>query len=207
MPGSLWTGETTIRLAFLSYLVASLRTLEEEFGEAVLAALRSPEPPRSEALIAALVNEIATLASGLDLVLDDYHLIDSEGVHRIVSFMLERLPDGAHLVVSGRVDPPLPLARLRARGQMAELGAVDLTFTEEEAGSFLKGVMDLDPSAEDVAKLEGRTEGWIAGSAAGGTFHARPRKRLWLRRELLGHQPRRAGFPCRGSLGDVNPKP
>jgi LuxR family maltose regulon positive regulatory protein len=147
----------------LTYLVASLRTLEEEFGEAVLAALRSPEPPRSEVLTAALVNEIATLDSGIDLVLDDYHLIDSEGVHRIVSLMLERLPDGAHLVVSGRVHPPLPLARLRARGQMAELGAGDLTFTEEEAGSFLKGVMDLDPSAEDVAKLEGRTEGWIAG--------------------------------------------
>jgi LuxR family maltose regulon positive regulatory protein len=147
----------------LTYLVASLRTLEEGIGEAVLAALRSPEPPRSEALMAAVVNEMAALDSRLDLVLDDYHLIDSEGIHRIVSLLLERLPDGAHLIVSGRVDPSLPLAKLRARGQMAELGAADLAFTEEEAGSFLKGVMGLDPSAEDVAKLEGRTEGWIAG--------------------------------------------
>jgi LuxR family transcriptional regulator, maltose regulon positive regulatory protein len=150
---------------FLSYLVAAIeRIVEEEgFGEGVLAALRSPEPSRIEALMTALVNEISALPGELDLVLDDYHLIDSESVHKIVSYLLERLPDGAHLVLSSRADPPLPLARLRARGQMAELGAADLAFTEEEADSFLKGVMDLDSSAEDVAKLEGRTEGWIAG--------------------------------------------
>ena len=150
---------------FLFYLVASLRrgTGEERFGEAILSAFRSPEPPRIEALTAAFVNEVAAIPGGLDLVLDDYHLIDSEDVHRIVSFVLERLPKGAHLVVSGRANPPLPLARLRARGQMAELGAAELAFTEDEAGAFLKGVMGLDLSVEDIAKLEGRTEGWIAG--------------------------------------------
>src|SRR5918997_2254446 len=98
---------------FLSYLVAALRrTVEEGFGEGILAALRSPEPPRPEALLAALINEFADLPGGLDLVLDDYHLIDSEPVHGIVSFMLERLPESVHLVVSCRVQPPLPLARL-----------------------------------------------------------------------------------------------
>jgi LuxR family transcriptional regulator, maltose regulon positive regulatory protein len=148
---------------FLSYLVAALRSIEEGIGEGVLAALRTPEPPKLEALAGALVNEMAALPGGLDLVLDDYHLIDSEGVHRAVTFLLERLPEGMHLVISSRVDPPLPLARLRARGQMAELGAADLAFTEEEAGSFLEDVMELNPSVEDVAKLEGRTEGWIAG--------------------------------------------
>ena len=146
---------------FLSYLVAALRSIEEGIGEGVLAALRTPEPPQIEALAGALVNEMVALPS--DLVLDDYHVIDSEDVHRAVTFLLEHLPEGVHLVISSRVDPPLPLARLRARGQMAELGAADLAFTEEEAGSFLKGVMELNPSAEDVAKLEGRTEGWIAG--------------------------------------------
>jgi LuxR family maltose regulon positive regulatory protein len=148
---------------FLSYLVASLRTLEEGFGEVVLAALRTPEPPRIEALTGTILNEISAPPGELDLVLDDYHLINSEGVHRVVSLLLEHLPDGAHLVISSRVDPPLSLARLRARGQMVELGAAELAFTREEAGAFLKGVMGLDPSAEDVSKLEGRTEGWIAG--------------------------------------------
>ena len=149
---------------FLTYLIAAIgRTLEERFGEGIVSALRSPEPPRMEAVLGALVNEIADLPCNLDLILDDYHLIDSEGVHRIVSFLLDRLPEGAHLVVSGRVDPPLPLSRLRARNQMYELGAADLAFTPEEAAAFLRGVMGLDLSAEDVAALEERTEGWIAG--------------------------------------------
>jgi LuxR family maltose regulon positive regulatory protein len=90
-----------------------------------------------------------------------------EGGVEFVSFVLELLPENVHLIVSGRADPPLPLARLRARGQMSKLGAAELAFTEDEAGSFLKGVMALDPSAEDVAKLEGRTEGWIAGLQLG----------------------------------------
>ena len=150
---------------FLTYLIAAIgRTVDlEEFGEGVLAALRSPEPPRMEAVLGALVNEISGLPCGLDIILDDYHAIDFEGVNRIVSYLLERLPDDAHLVVSSRVDPPLSLARLRARNQMAELGAADLAFTREEATAFLRGVMGLDLSDEDVAALEQTTEGWIAG--------------------------------------------
>jgi LuxR family maltose regulon positive regulatory protein len=150
-------------IRFLSYLATALGAVEEGFGEGILAALRSPQPPRLEALTAALINEMAALPGGLDLVLDDYHLIDSEAVHGIVSFMLERLPESVHLVISCRVQPPLPLARLRARGQMVELGAAELSFTREEAAAFLKEVMGLDLSAEDVAKLEERTEGWVAG--------------------------------------------
>jgi LuxR family transcriptional regulator, maltose regulon positive regulatory protein len=149
---------------FLSYLVAALRrTVGEGFGEGVLAALRSPEPPRMEAVLGVFVNELADLLGEVAVVLDDYHLIDSESVHGMVSFLLERLPEGAHLVISGRVHPPLPLARLRARGQMIELNAAELSFTREEAAAFLKEVMGLDLSAEDVAKLEEITEGWIAG--------------------------------------------
>ena len=150
---------------FLSYLVGALRrgTGEEELGEGVLAALRSPEPPRIEALAGALVNEVAGLPGGLDLVLDDYYAIDSEGVHRIVTILLEHLPEGAHLIISSRVDPPLPLARLRARDQMVRLGAPELAFTLEEAVAFLRGVMELDLSRDDIASLEERTEGWVAG--------------------------------------------
>jgi LuxR family maltose regulon positive regulatory protein len=149
---------------FLSYLVAALRrTGEEGFGVGVLAALGSPEPPRIEALTGALVNEMALLPGELAIVLDDYHLIDSEGVHRVVTLLLEHLPENIHLVLSGRVDPSLPLSRLRARDQMAEIGPAELAFTPEEAATFLKGVMGLDLSTEDVTMLEERTEGWIAG--------------------------------------------
>ncbi|HEX2742542.1 MAG TPA: hypothetical protein VHM69_19035, partial [Rubrobacter sp.] len=152
---------------FLSYLVVAIRKTfreeDEEFGEAVLAALGSSAPPRIDALLGVLVNDVAALPGGLDLVLDDYHTIDSEDVHRIVNFLLDRLPEGVHLVVSGRADPPLHLAKLRARGQMVRLGAADLAFTEEEARAFLRGVMGLDLSAGDVASLKGRTEGWVAG--------------------------------------------
>src|SRR5215204_1391291 len=148
---------------FLSYLVAALRrTGEEGFGEGIMAALRSPEPPRMEAVLSTLINELAALPGEVTVVLDDYHAIDSEGVHMIVSFLLERLPESTHLVISSRVDPPLPLARLRARGQMRELHAADLRFTPEEAAAFLGDVMGLDLSADDVAALEGVTEGWIA---------------------------------------------
>ncbi len=148
---------------FLSYLVAALRYVGEEFGEGVLSALRSPESPRIEAITAALINELAALPEQLTLVLDDYHVIDSEPVYGVVSFLLEHLPPNVHLVISSRIDPPLPLSRLRARNQMMELDAADLSFTPEEAAAFLNSVMGLDLSVEDVAALEERTEGWIAG--------------------------------------------
>src|SRR5687768_8667793 len=107
---------------FLSYLVAALRrTVGEEFGESVLAALRSPEPPRMEAVLGAFVNELADLPGEAGVVLDDYHVIDSEAVHGAVSFVLENLPPNVHLVISSRIDPPLHLSRLRARNQMMEL--------------------------------------------------------------------------------------
>jgi ATP/maltotriose-dependent transcriptional regulator MalT len=148
---------------FLSYLVAALQAIEEGLGEGVLSALRSPEPARIEAITAALINELAALPQELTLILDDYHLIDSEPVHGVISFLLEHLPQGVHLIISSRVDPPLPLARLRVRDQMVEIDAAELSFTSEEAVSFLNGVMGLSLSDEDVGALEKRTEGWIVG--------------------------------------------
>src|SRR5215204_2105366 len=114
---------------FLSYLVAALRTIEDGFGEGVLSSLRAPGSPPIEALTGALINELADIPANLAIVLDDYHLIDSEAVHGIVSFLLERLPSNVHLVISSRVDPPLQLVRLRARNQMMELDAPELSFT------------------------------------------------------------------------------
>jgi LuxR family maltose regulon positive regulatory protein len=148
---------------FLTYLVAALRSIEEDIGAGVLSALRSPEPPHIEAVTAALINELAALPEEPTLILDDYHVIDSEPVHGILSFLLERLPPNAHLIISSRIDPPLQLIRLRARNHMMKLDAAELSFTSEEAATFLNSVMGLELSAEDIAALEVRTEGWIAG--------------------------------------------
>src|SRR5215216_1222052 len=148
---------------FLSYLVAALRSIEEEIGEGVLSSLRAPGSPPVGALTGALINELADIPGNLAIVLDDYHLIDSDHVNGIVSFLLERLPSNVHLVIASRIDPPLPLARLRARGQITEINATDLFFTREEAVAFMKDTMGLNLSDKDVGALEERTEGWIAG--------------------------------------------
>ena len=148
---------------FLSYLVAALKTVDVGIGADVLALLRSPQPPSMEAIAGVVVNDLAAFPGEISLVLDDYHVIDSGPVQGIVSFLLDNLPPNAHLVISSRVDPALPLPRLRARGQMVELRAADLRFTPEEAGIFLKEVMGLDLTPEGVAALEAQTEGWIAG--------------------------------------------
>ena len=96
------------------------------------------------------------------LVLDDYHMIDSEPIDRALTFLLDHLPPQMHLVIATREDPSLPLPRYRVRGQLTELRAADLRFTPAEAGEFLNHVMGLNLSAEDIAALETRTEGWIA---------------------------------------------
>ena len=148
---------------FLTYLVAALQTIAANIGAGVLAALQSPQPPPTESILTALLNEITTIPDNFILVLDDYHVIDAKPVDHALTFLLEHLPPQMHLVIATREDPPLPLARLRARGQLTELRAADLRFTPAEAAEFLNQVMGLNLSAEDIAALETRTEGWIAG--------------------------------------------
>src|SRR5215203_1513208 len=148
---------------FLSYLVTTLQTIEAGIGNAVLASLRSPQPPTVESVLTALINDIVALPGEFVLVLDDYHVIETRLIHDVITFLLEHMPPQMHLVIASRNDPPLPLARLRARGQMTELRAADLRFTPEEAGAFLTDMMALDLSTSDVKALERRTEGWIAG--------------------------------------------
>jgi LuxR family maltose regulon positive regulatory protein len=154
---------------FLTYFIAALNRAEgteTTIGEGALGMLQSPQPPPTEAVLTSLINEIAALPDRIVLVLDDYHLIEAQPIHDALTFLLEHLPPperGLHLVIATRDDPHLPLARLRARGQLTELRGADLRFTSSEAAAFLNQVMGLDLSAEDIAALETRTEGWITG--------------------------------------------
>ncbi len=148
---------------FLTYLVAAFQTIEPTLGEGLLDSLRSSQPPPAESILTALLNEVLTLPERFLLVLDDYHMVDSTAVDEALTFLVEHLPPRMHLVITTREDPALPIPRLRARGQLVELRAADLRFTASEAAEFLNQVMDLDLSAEAVAALETRTEGWIAG--------------------------------------------
>jgi len=148
---------------FLTYFIAALQTIVAEIGAGGLGALQSPQPPTTESILTALLNEITTLPGKFILVLDDYHVIDAKPVDDALIFLLQHLPPQMHLVLATREDPSLPLARLRARGQLTELRAADLRFTPAEAAEFLNRLMGLNLSAEGIAALEARTEGWIAG--------------------------------------------
>jgi len=148
---------------FLTYIVAALQTIAANVGAAVLGVLQSPQPPPTESILTALLNEMSTVSDNFILVLDDYHVIDAKPVDNALTFLLEHLPPQMHLVITTREDPDLPLARLRARDQLTELRATNLRFTPAEAAEFLNQIMGLNLTAEDIAALEARTEGWIAG--------------------------------------------
>jgi ATP/maltotriose-dependent transcriptional regulator MalT len=146
---------------FWTYLVAALNTGAPAVGSGALALLQPPQPP-NEAGLVALLNDLDAISNDVVLVLDDYHVIDARDVQDGMAFLLEHLPSQIHLVIASRTDPPLPLARLRGRGELAEIRAADLRFTPSEAAAYLNEVMGLVLTAADVAALEGRTEGWIA---------------------------------------------
>jgi LuxR family maltose regulon positive regulatory protein len=148
---------------FLTYLVAAMQTIAPTIGAGVMGALQSSQPSPTEPMLTALLNEIITIPDQFILVLDDYHVIDAKAVDQALTYLVEHLPPQMHLVIATREDPQLPLARLRARGQLTELRVADLRFTPSEAAAFLTQVMGLSLSAEDIARLADRTEGWIAG--------------------------------------------
>ena len=146
---------------FWPHLIAALQTAIPGVGMTSLALLESPD--RSvETIVAPLLNELDALSHGVVLVLDDYHVIESQDIQRGMSFVLDHLPAHMRLVIATRVDPALPLARMRARGDLIEIRASDLRFTPDEAVAYFNGVMGLGLTAADVAALEVRTEGWIA---------------------------------------------
>jgi LuxR family maltose regulon positive regulatory protein len=148
---------------FLSYLVAALQEADHTIGNeaAQLMAVALQTPPG--AILTSLINDLDTASGEIALVLDDYQFINSQAVHEEVAFLLEHCPKTFHLVIATRSDPPLPLSRLRARGQMIELRTAALRFTDPEAAQFLNDVMGLGLDTGSVAVLEERTEGWIAG--------------------------------------------
>jgi LuxR family maltose regulon positive regulatory protein len=148
---------------FWAYAVAALQTIHEGIGESILTVLQSPQLPTIESLLPALINEIAEIPDPFALILDDFYMITDQRIHDAVTFLLNNLPSPMHLVLSSRDDPPWPLARLRARSEMTELREADLRFTRKETTQFLNQVMELGLSPEDVAALDARTEGWIAG--------------------------------------------
>lgn len=148
---------------FWAYFIRSLQGLRKELGEGAFSLLESPQAPPITSILTALVNDIAAFPDAFSLVLDDYHVIESQPIHDALAFLVENQPANMHLVITTRMDPPLPLARLRARDQLTELRANDLRFTADEAASFLRDVMGLNLSTSDIAALEARTEGWIAG--------------------------------------------
>jgi LuxR family maltose regulon positive regulatory protein len=148
---------------FLVYLIAALRQVNQGIGGAAEAMLQSPQPPQGEVVLTGLVNEIAVVPEPFLLVLDDYHVIHTPPIHQQIASLLEHQPPQMHLILITREDPLLPLSRLRARGQMLDIRQEDLRFTADETADFLKRVMGLPLSADEIAALERRTEGWIAG--------------------------------------------
>jgi LuxR family maltose regulon positive regulatory protein len=191
---------------FWAYLVSALQTFHKDVGEAALAALRSSQPPPIEEILTALINESASIPGQIVLILDDYHLITTQSIHDALTFLLDHLPPQMHLFIAGRSDPPLLLSRLRGRGQLSEVRTAELRFTPDEAADFLKDVMSLTLSADDVDALETRTEGWAVGLQMAGlamqrlgteriarfvtAFSGSQRYILdYLTEEVLGQQP------------------
>ncbi len=148
---------------FLTCLIGALETIKPGQCEAARALLQSPQPPSGQSILTVLLNELGQSDQPFVLVLDDYHYIAAQPVHEALTFILEHQPPQMHLVLLTRTDPPLPLARLRVRNQLVDIRADHLRFTPDEIAVFLNKVMGLKLSADDIAAMEARTEGWIAG--------------------------------------------
>jgi LuxR family transcriptional regulator, maltose regulon positive regulatory protein len=153
---------------FWVYVLEALRTIEPEVGTAALQALQGASTDLDRVVLPSLLNDLTAVDSPLVLVLDDYHLIANPTCHQSLGLLLEHLPAGVHVVLATRVDPPLQLARMRARGELAEIRAADLQFTDQEASALLNGSMGLQLGTKDVQRLAERTEGWAAGLVLAG---------------------------------------
>lgn len=148
---------------FWRYVITACQTFDPEVGTSALPLLRTPQPPPVEAMLTGFINELADRPDKDVLVLEDYHLITAPGIHETVTFLLDHLPATLHLIIVTRSDPPLPLARLRARHELNELQRGDLRFSDAEVQTFLTQALSHQPTPELVASLAERTEGWAAG--------------------------------------------
>lgn len=159
---SLDAGDADLR-RFLSHLVAAVRVSSPEAGVDAVALLGSEHAVRAEDVLVCLLDDLDTLPGPTVIALDDYHVVDAPEVHQALAFLLDNLPPQVTLAMTTRADPPLPLSRLRARGELLEVRAADLRFSPEEAAAFLNEVMGLGLEPRHVAALEQRTEGWATG--------------------------------------------
>jgi LuxR family transcriptional regulator, maltose regulon positive regulatory protein len=144
-------------------LVAALNAAAPGLGATAATLLRSPQAPAPQPVLALLLNELNASPHSFVLVLDDYHVIDSPTINQALACAVDHLPANTHIVIATRADPPMPVPRLRARRMVSEIRAADLRFNEREADAFLRQVMQLSLSPEDLRLLETRTEGWVAG--------------------------------------------
>jgi LuxR family maltose regulon positive regulatory protein len=151
------------QVRFLLYFIEALRQVDKHIGATALAMLQSPQPPPMEILLGSLVNDMAKLSVLIALVLDDYHLIQNPAIHKMLNFLVEHQPSQMHLVLLTREDPPLPLPRLRVRGQITEIRQDDLRFTIKETAEYIHNIIGMELSEDDLASLDRRTEGWVAG--------------------------------------------
>lgn len=148
---------------FLSYMIAALQTIDQKVGQTAISLLNATQLPPIENLLTLLINDIANLPSQAVLVLDDYHFISNPDIHRGMAFLVEHLPPHFHLIIITREAPPLPLHRLRVRGQVTEIGIQGLRFSLSEVADFLRQVIGLQLTPDLIQALEERTEGWVAG--------------------------------------------
>jgi LuxR family transcriptional regulator, maltose regulon positive regulatory protein len=189
---------------FWMYVAEAFRAVEPDAGGMAIQALQHPSADLYRVVLPSLLNELNMIGSRLVLVLDDYHLVTNAVCHETLGFLLDHLPPGVHVALATRADPPLPLARMRAQGELAEIRFLELEFTDEEASALLNGSMGLRLAAEDVERLAERTEGWPAGLYLAGlslrgredpsgfiaSFHGDNHHVAdYLSAEVLAHQP------------------
>ena len=148
---------------FLTYLIATLQTIEQDLASDIVNAFQTPQPPPLKTAVNALINEIGALARDIIIVLDDYHLINNEAIHNALAYLLERQSPRLHLVITTREDPPLPLPRWRARGDLIEIREHDLRFDTAETTALFNEIIELDLTPEQIETLRNKTEGWISG--------------------------------------------
>ena len=148
---------------FWDYVIAAIQTLYPNAGQQTLALLHEPQPLPVETILSTLINELSALLDPFILVLDDYHVVDSAAIHEGLAFLVEHMPSPMRLIMTTRIDPPLPLARMRVRSQLLELRSADLRFSPPQIAAFFTDVMGLTLTTEQVTALDTRVERWIAG--------------------------------------------
>ena len=184
-------------IRFLSYVIAALQQVAPEIGVGALSLFEMAQSPPINTVLNELINDIAGLDYHIMLVLDDYHVISHPEIHEALRYLVEHQPHQMHLVITSREDPPLPLPRLRARGEMAEIRMHDLRFSLDETTQFFSHSMKLDLESEVISVLEARTEGWIAGPTIGRICVEKPARSSGFYGHVQRQPPLCVGLPYR----------